>query len=167
MLEGQSLLRGDTHMQMLYPSVTLTPVSTCDEEAQCCALQVRDEQSDFIASNAESLEQADQSPWCEPLAVRASHSGELVGFLMHALDPDDNGRWIYRLMVDRRYQGMGYGRAALRALLAYLRPLPGGPWVTLGVAPDNREARNLYASEGFLETGEVIDGELVMRLRLS
>jgi len=89
----------------------------------------------------------------------------MVGFLMHALDPDDNGRWLYRLMIDRQHQGLGYGRAALRALLVYLRGLSGGPDITLGVAPENIGARNLYASEGFLETGEVLDGELVMRLR--
>ncbi|UVE47745.1 GNAT family N-acetyltransferase [Pseudomonas chlororaphis] len=165
MLEGRSLPRGENPMRTLYPAVLLAPISTRDEEAECCALQVRDEQIDFIASNAESLEEAGECPWCEPLAVRAVHSGEMVGFLMHALDPDDNGRWLYRLMIDRQHQGLGYGRAALRALLAYLKGLSGGPDITLGVAPENIGARNLYASEGFLETGEVLDGELVMRLR--
>ncbi|CAB5532235.1 Spermine/spermidine acetyltransferase [Pseudomonas putida] len=93
----------------------------------------------------------------------AVQTGELVGFLMHALDPDENSRWIYRLMIDRNHQGRGYGRAALRALMAHLHSLPGGPSVALGVDPENVGARRLYASEGFVETGEVIDGELIMR----
>ncbi|MDM9593359.1 GNAT family N-acetyltransferase [Pseudomonas guariconensis] len=85
----------------------------------------------------------------------AVQTGELVGFLMHALDPDENSRWIYRLMIDRNHQGRGYGRAALRALMAHLHSLPGGPSVALGVDPENVGARRLY--------GEVIDGELIMR----
>nr|WP_225778363.1 GNAT family N-acetyltransferase [Pseudomonas sp. Marseille-Q3773] len=148
------------------PSVLLVALSSAEAQARCRALRVRDEQSEFIASNTESLEQAADSPWCEPLAVRAQHSGEMVGFLMHALDPDENSRWIYRLMIDHQHQGRGYGRAALRALLAYLQQLPGGPGVALGVAPENIGARRLYAGEGFVETGEVIDGELIMRRML-
>lgn len=150
-------------MSNLCPSVFLVNLSSPEEEALCRALQVRDDQIDFIASNTESLEQAADSPWCEPLAIRAVQTGELVGFLMHALDPDENSRWIYRLMIDRNHQGRGYGRAALRALMAHLHSLPGGPSVALGVDPENVGARRLYASEGFVETGEVIDGELIMR----
>lgn len=157
------LPRGESNMSTLCPPMLLVALSSPEEEAHCRTLRVRDDQSDFIASNAESLEQAADSPWCEPLAVRAMQTGEMVGFLMHALDPDENSRWIYRLMIDHRHQGRGYGRAALRALLAYLQPLPGGPGVALGVAPENIGAKHLYASEGFVETGEVIDGELIMR----
>ncbi|WP_406819203.1 GNAT family N-acetyltransferase [Pseudomonas sp. KnCO4] len=154
-------------MSTLYPSVLLVALGSAEEQAQCRTLRVRDEQSDFIATNAESLEQAADSPWCEPLGVRAVHTGEMVGFLMHALDPDENSRWIYRLMIDHRYQGRGYGRAALRALLEHLQKMPGGPGVALGVAPENTGARRLYACEGFVETGELIDGELIMRRLLA
>lgn len=151
-------------MSMLYPAVSLLPLETAEAQARCRALRVRDEQLAFIASNAESLEEAAESPWCEALAIHAAESGEMVGFLMHALDQDEHSRWIYRLMIDRQHQGLGYGRAALRVLLARLRELPGGPGVALGVDPDNVGAQRLYASEGFIATGEVIDGERVMRL---
>ena len=65
----------------------------------------------------------------------AVQTGELVGFLMHALDPDENSRWIYRLMIDRNHQGRGYGRAALRALMAHLHSLPGDQASPLVLTP--------------------------------
>lgn len=151
-------------MPISNPRVLLVPLATPEEQAHCRSLRVQDDQFDFVATNAESLQEAAESPWCQPLAIRAADSGEMVGFLMHALDPDENSRWIYRLMIDQQYQGRGYGRAALRAAVALLRDLPGGPGVALGVVPENTGARQLYAAEGFVETGEIIGRELVMRL---
>ncbi len=67
-------------------------------------------------------------------------------------------------MVDRRYQGKGYGRAAMRLLLDRLRTIPGCDEVAISYEPENDVARRLYASCGFRETGEIIEGETVARL---
>ncbi|MGK9235266.1 GNAT family N-acetyltransferase [Inquilinus limosus] len=145
------------------PAVRLVPLVTAQDRAVFASLRVAPGQEGFVADNAESIAEADASPWCAALGVcDASHGGP-VGFVMHALDPDDGHRWIYRLMIDARFQGRGFGRAALRATLAILARLPRGERVLLGVVPANAAARRLYTSEGFVETGETLGDELVMQ----
>ncbi len=141
-------------------AVTLEPVSQTDYQ-QVIALNPHPHQQGFVASNEESLEDAGENPACVPLLVRAG--GEPVGFAMYALDEDDGNYWIYRLMIDARHQGKGYGRAALRQLLGLLSELPDCPFVILGLQPGNDGARRLYEQTGFRMTGEVIGGELIMK----
>ena len=145
------------------PAVRLVPLVTAQDRAVFGSLRVAPDQSGFVAGNADSIAEADASPWCAPLGIcDASHGGP-VGFVMHALDPRDGHRWITRLMIDVRYQGRGFGRSALRATLAILDRLPRGERVLLGVAPGNAAPLRLYASEGFVETGEFLGEELVLQ----
>jgi diamine N-acetyltransferase len=118
-------------------------------------------QTSFVASNETSLEEAEDNPACIPLIIRAA--GEPVGFAMYALDEDDGNYWIYRLMIDARFQGKGYGRAALIQIVNMLAALPDCTCVVLGVKPENERARRVYEGIGFRATGDVIDGELVMK----
>jgi ribosomal-protein-alanine N-acetyltransferase len=99
-----------------------------------------------------------------PLAIRAGDA--TVGFAMWGRDPDDGSYWIGGFQIDRGRQRRGYGRDALAALIAYLRTMPGCRQVALSFEPDNAVARALYASAGFVETGEVVHDELVARLDL-
>ena len=99
-----------------------------------------------------------------PLAISAGD--EVVGFVMWARDPDDLSYWIGGFVIDRRHQGLGYGRAALDAMVTYLRTMPGCRQVALSYRPDNTVARGLYASAGFVETGEMEDDEVVARLQV-
>lgn len=124
------------------------------------ALRVAPGQETFVASNARSLQQADQQDFCTPLGIHAD--GELVGFAMYALDPDDGNYWVYRLMIDQRFQGRGYGAAALSAVLEQVSALPGCSTILLGVMPANEVAARLYRRLGFVETGDIVDGEIVM-----
>ena len=81
---------------------------------------------------------------------------------MYALDPDDGNYWIYRLMIDARFQGRGFGTAALQAIVALMRTLPGCSSIVLGVVPANAGAARLYRRGGFKERGDELDGETVM-----
>lgn len=71
---------------------------------------------------------------------------------------------IWRLMIDRAYQGRGLGRQAMEAALDFLRDKPCGPasFVWLGVDPRNRAAIRLYEQFGFRETGDECDDEIVV-----
>lgn len=139
--------------------ISLTPISP-DQQDAVRRLAVAPEQADFVASNAESLAEAAQRPECVPLAIHAGQ--ELVGFAVYALDPDDGRHWIYRLMIDARFQGRGHGGAALAALLELMAGLPGCSLVKLGVAPANHRAARLYERLGFRPNGEIIDGETIL-----
>jgi diamine N-acetyltransferase len=102
------------------------------------------------------------------LAV-ADDQGVTVGHVMWAVDPDDDSHWIGGLVIDVDHQGRGLGRATVEALLALWEDqepsLSGTPYqrAALSVAPDNETALRLYRSLGFVETGELSDGESVLR----
>ncbi len=70
-------------------------------------------------------------------------------------------------MIDKRYQGKGYGKEALRLALDFIKTWPCGKadlcWISY--ERDNIIAKNLYASFGFKETGEMCDDEIVAVLK--
>ena len=82
---------------------------------------------------------------------------------MWAIDDADGSRWIGGVVIDAAAQGRGIGRAALETLIARLATALDCHEVALSYGPENRVARGLYASLGFVETGEHEDDELVAR----
>ncbi|MCG7504441.1 GNAT family N-acetyltransferase [Mesorhizobium retamae] len=143
--------------------LTLRSLGEAERKA-VIALHVADDQDDFVATNAESLEEADENPACVPLGIFVDD--EPVGFAMYTLDADDGNWWIYRLMIDQRFQKRGYGRAALRAVVERMSAIPGCNAIYLGVMQENRTAAGFYHREGFRETGQILGDETVMRLEL-
>ena len=155
----------------------LQPIDSQNVEA-ILALSVREEQRDFVASNTDSIIEA---------YIAITHNGDAfpfgifdgdvpVGFLMIGYGVDDcwqdapaiaRGNYnLWRLMIDQKHQGRGYGRAALQLALDFIRTQPCGPaeWVWLSYEPQNAAARALYHSFGFEETGDW-DGEEVIAVR--
>ncbi|KQU95996.1 spermidine acetyltransferase [Ensifer sp. Root31] len=144
-------------MQDSNPIQVTTSIVTVErikpEDHTCVlALQPHSHQLSYVASNAASLEEANENPACTSFVIRAH--GEPVGFAMHALDEDDGNYWVYRLMIDARFQGMGYGRAALSRIIQKLAELPDCSCIVLGVKPENERARRLYENAGFQITGD-------------
>lgn len=137
---------------------------TRDNWKDCVRLKVAEDQQGFVASNAVSLAQSKYEPDYVPTGV---YDGEkMVGFIMYA-PGDHNGEkcwFIDRLMVGKDYQHKGYGRAAMQNLLAHLKAQPGYAAIYISFVPENEPAKNLYASLGFQDTGEIDDGEIVYRL---
>ena len=128
-------------------------------------LRVAPEQAGFVASNANSIADAYVHRELRPLAVYAND--ELVGFAMYGQDPDDGRWWVVRMMIDERWQGQGYGRGAMEALIGLMREEHRCESITLGVDPANVGARRLYESLGFRDTGDVHDDEMVMCLEFA
>lgn len=144
-------------------TVTLRTIDR-DNWRECIGLRVAPHQEAFVASNVYSLAQAKAQPECVPLAIY--DDDRMVGFVMYALDADEHKYWIYRLMIDAAYQGRGYGRAAMLAVLARLRAEPDGLDVAISYEPENTAAEGLYRSLGFRTAGEISGTEIVARLRL-
>ena len=140
--------------------VSLVEVSA-DNWKECIRLQVADQQRDFVASNLYSLAQSKFEPDCTPLAIY--HEETMVGFAMTAREGADVC-WIYRVMVDRRYQRRGYARAAMDLVIRRLREDPSFREILISYAPENTPARELYLGLGFESTGLIDEGELVLRL---
>lgn len=130
---------------------------------RCIRLEVSEEQKDFVATNVFSIAQTTVEPTYRAQAVYDGE--EMVGFVMYGWDEEEGCHCLARLMVDKNQQGKGYGRAATVAVVERLRAEPGCRQIMLGVNPSNQSAQALYASLGFVKTGEVAHGEEVMRLR--
>ncbi len=87
--------------------------------------------------------------------------GNLVGFLMYDATSEPATAQLYRLMIDRCYQGRGYGLAALQAFLMEIRSIAAIKQVSICYEPENVAARQLYAKAGFVEQGIDADGEMI------
>ncbi len=138
-------------------------------------LKVNRKQQEFVASNMCSLAEAyvaltnGYTPY--PFAI--CRNGKPIGFLMIGSgfpeeemeegDPDfivDN-YCIWRLMIDKRYQGRGYGRKAMELALEFIRTWPSGKmkYCWLSYEPENESAKELYASFGFVEQPQFFSGK--------
>jgi len=127
-------------------------------------LKVKPEQERFVASNAVSIAQAHFEPKAWFRAIYADETP--VGFLMLFDDPDAPEYYLWRYMIDSRHQRLGFGRRALQLLIDHVRARPGAKELLLSYVPDEGSPEPFYASLGFVNTGEVHDGENVMRLVL-
>jgi diamine N-acetyltransferase len=125
-------------------------------------IEPREDQSRFVASVAYYLNLCHYGEVWHPLALY--QDDEPVGFAMWGFDTEEQSYWIGGLVIGAEHQGKGYGRAAMGALLDHLSAQPGYRQAALSCDPENTVARRLYASLGFVETGEKVDGELVARL---
>lgn len=139
--------------------ISLVTVDAANWRA-CAALSVRPEQQEFVSAVSYYLCLCNYGTTWQPLAVQ--RGDETVGFVMWAED-DDHSRWIGGLVVDAAQQRGGVGRAIVRALQERFAAEPDCPNVALSYSPANVGAQKLYASLGFVETGETEDDEVVAR----
>lgn len=148
---------------------------TKDNWNELVRLKVSDAQKNFVASNLYSIAEAQfgydekdgRGHWdFYPYGI---YDGDTpVGFLMYGINydyPATQGL-IVRLMVDETHQGKGYGKFGMERVLEIFRADEKIQNAIITYAPDNDGARKLYASLGFLETGEMMEGETVAVLRL-
>jgi diamine N-acetyltransferase len=126
-------------------------------------LEVTHEQTAWVASTARYLALCGYGGLWHALGLYAGD--EMVGFAMWARDDTDGSHWIGGLLIDRRQQRQGYGRAAVTALVEWLRGERDAGEIALSYHPSNEVAQHLYASLGFAETGEHEGDEVVARLR--
>lgn len=143
-------------------------------------LRVSEEQRSFVAGNDVSIIEAytaiTGNGYAFPFGLYAGETP--VGFLMIGFDTDDfwedappiaKGNYnLWRLMIDQRFQGQGYGTEAVRLALELIRTRPCGEaeFCWLSYEPENKTAAQLYRSFGFVETGEMDGEELIAVLRL-
>ena len=143
-------------------------------------LEVFDNQKSFVATNNSSIIEA-------YIAITENNDvftfgiykeDKPIGFLMIGFDvnSDDegapriaNGNYnIWRLMIDKKFQGKGYGKKAMDLALEFVNTSPCGTakYCWLSYESDNNVARQLYKSVGFVETEEKDGEEIVAIMKL-
>jgi diamine N-acetyltransferase len=137
---------------------------TKDNVREVVALEVAQEQSSYVATNAKSIAEA----YFEPKAwFRAIGAGERAHWIRDGL-PRSRRRHLLRLAFhDRRpAPRAGYGWRAMELILDEARA-DGAREITLSVVPGEHSALDFYRGIGFEETGNIEHGELELRLSLT
>ncbi|GAB2024910.1 hypothetical protein OfM1_09810 [Lactovum odontotermitis] len=131
---------------------------TVENYRECLDLKVTEQQSTFVATNAVSLAEAGIFRYESlPFAVYAGN--QMVGFVMLSYDEKKFHYGLWRLMIDQRFQGRGFGKAALQLSIDYLIEEFQAGEIYLTVERENKAAKQLYASFDFEPTGKTEDGE--------
>jgi diamine N-acetyltransferase len=140
------------------------------------ALRVTPGQERFVSSVRDSLAEAAENPHARPWyrAVFASDEpAGPVGFVMVSWNvqpqpPEIIGPWfLWKLLIDERYQGHGHGTAVVRQIAELVRA-EGATELLTSYVPEDGGPAGFYQRLGFVPTGELDDnGEVIVRLRLS
>ena len=158
--------------------ITLQPV-TADNFVECIELTpTADQQArGYVAPNVLSIAQAYVERWWIPLAVYADRT--MIGFVLYGRWPEggfaafwgDKPKpgidYILRMMIDRHYQGQGYGKATLTALIERIKMQRDCLAIELDYDRENTAAARLYTGCGFQPVKENEDGEILARLVIS
>ncbi|WP_236580469.1 GNAT family N-acetyltransferase [Rubrivivax sp. A210] len=132
-------------------------------------LEVASGQQQLVAPVARSLAQVAYEPAGRPLAL---YDGDTAAGLLLLYDARQDADRpvsqliVWRLLVDARQQRRGIGRAAMSWVVEEARRL-GVASVGLSHVERPGHAGPFYAGLGYVYTGEVDDGERVMRLDLA
>jgi GNAT superfamily N-acetyltransferase len=140
--------------------------------AAVLAVMLPPEQERYVGSVAEALEEAREVPEGKPW-FRAVFDDELaVGFVMLSWNvppnpPEIIGPWyLWKLIVDSRYQGRGYGRAIIEKVVEIVRA-EGAETLLTSYALGPGNPGPFYQHVGFSATGDVNnDGEIIVALKL-
>jgi diamine N-acetyltransferase len=147
---------------------------TAENRAAVEALAVAPHQDGYVAGVADSLAEAAELPEAAPW-YRAVYAGDTpVGFVMinDGFDLDEHPDWLgpyclWRLLVDARHQGRGYGAAAVRLVADHVRGHPDAQVLFTSVVPGGPACPlPFYLGLGFRDTGRLHDDELVLELPL-
>lgn len=144
--------------------VTLRQV-TADNVRQVCDLELGPGQEDMVAPNAVSIAEAHFEPKAWFRAIYADD--QLVGFIMLFDGTDKPLYYLWRMMISAPHQRKGYGRKALDLLVDYVRARPNASELTVSYVPVEGGPQHFYEKYGFEPTGQVHNGEVVMRLDLT
>ena len=154
-------------------SLSVLPV-TIKNWRELSNLKVRENQKNFVAPNVYSIAESQfgydhpQDGHWDMVPYGIFDGDEPVGFLMIGYNmshPRTQG-FVIRLMVDEKQQGKGYGKFGMNWILDHFRKDARIQRIGISYEPDNEVARTLYASLGFVETGEIDHGEVVAELQI-
>lgn len=150
-------------------SIELREINAANRDA-VIALHVAAGQEQFVASVAESVDEAASTPEGNPWYRAIYAGGEPVGFVMLSWDvtpaPGIIGPWfLWRLLIDERHQRRGIGRATL-VLITDLIRANGARELLTSYHPGDGEPWPFYERFGFRPTGAIDHGEFVLSLDL-
>ena len=149
--------------------VSLRPITESNREA-VEALSVSSRQEQFVTGVADSLLEAADEPDGRAIYWAVYDDDTPVGFVMISDEVGAPGyipQYLWRLLIDERYQGQGFGAATLDLIVEYFRGRPGVEVMNTSAGQGDGSPISFYERYGFVQTGELVfDGEVLLRLDL-
>ncbi len=129
-----------------------------DNFDQVLDLEVAPEDQCRVASVEYSLAQAWLYRDSEDLFPYAVKSGQLtVGFLLLSYQPMENSYYIWRLLIDQKYQNQSFGKEVIRQVLQRAKDDQQCHKVTVNYVIGNHKMRYILEKFGFQPVG--LDGQ--------
>jgi diamine N-acetyltransferase len=159
-------------------AVVLRDIVTDEDRAAVMALRRGPGQERYLGSMASHFEDAiDDAHACPRMwSVHDATSGQLVGFAMisddipaetlAARDDTVGPYYLWRLLIDHRWQGRGYGRATIDAVADYVRAKPNGQVLLTSCKAGDGSPQPFYLHYG-TKTGTVMWDEDLLSLDLT
>jgi diamine N-acetyltransferase len=158
-------------------TVQLRDIVTEDDVEAVMGLRRGPGQERYLGSMISHFEDAIEDAIACPRKWSVHDGDQLVGFVMisdgipqETLDanPDIVGPYfLWRLLIDHRFQGRGYGRATIDAVADYVRTRSDGAVLLTSCKPGEGSPQPFYLRYGFEMTGKVMWGEDILSLDLA
>ena len=121
---------------------------------EAASLSVGEEQKGFLAPAVGILARGYVYRNCGGRVLVIENDGVIVGLaLVREFTEEPLGYDLQQFMIDRRYQGRGYGSAALELILDELRAEGRFDRVEVSVKKADAAAIRLYEKHGFVDSG--------------
>ena len=118
-----------------------------DTLSEILELEVYEDQKNLVASNARSIAQAhfSKEAW-----FRGIYAGDIpVGFVMLEDDVENVEYFLWRFMIDKNYQGKGYGLKALELVINYVKTRPNAEEFSLCCHLEDNGPQKFYEKTWF------------------
>ncbi|WP_028117579.1 GNAT family N-acetyltransferase [Ferrimonas senticii] len=135
---------------------------TKDNYLDCLKLELAEDQQENVASNAATIAQSKFESHYRLRAITCDL--KVVGMLAFCFE--EQQYWLFRLMIDKSWQGQGIAAKAIGLLLVELGK-EGAPALQTMHKPSNVAAAKLYQRLGFVAVGVMDDGDIQLELRLN
>ena len=115
---------------------------------------MKESQKGFLAPAAGIIARGYVYRNCGGRVLVIENDGTIVGLaLVREVTDEPLGYDLQQFMIDKRFQGRGYGSAALSLILDMLRKEGRYDHVEVCVKKDDKEALRLYEKHGFTDSG--------------
>ncbi|TET45698.1 GNAT family N-acetyltransferase [candidate division TA06 bacterium] len=123
-------------------------------------LRVTEEQKKvYPRSNGYSIAEGHYPADDDPVWMRAIYANEIpVGFLMTSEAPAQGEYFLWRLMIDAKHQGKGYGFRAVELLVERIKASGNAKELVTSHLKNDGDAGSFYQKLGFVYTGEILEG---------
>lgn len=124
-----------------------------DNIVECLALKVRDDQKDWVRSVSYSLSLAYvHREAAIPFAIY--DDDKIIGFVMLRNNREFNNYLLWQFMIDEKFQFKGYGKAALKAVIQWIKSKTDRREIVVSYYKNNEIAGRLYRDFGFENMSE-------------